>query len=53
MSSNQEDLNPPKPSSEENEEKDYEILKDDYPSYDFSFKVIVIGNSGISNYFLL
>ena len=25
---------------------DYEILKDDYPEYDLSFKVIVIGDSG-------
>lgn len=24
----------------------YEILGDDYPFYDLSFKVIVIGNSG-------
>ena len=35
-----------KPSDENNENKDYEILRDDYPSYDLSFKVIVIGNSG-------
>ena len=27
-------------------EKDYEILKEDHPNYDLSFKVIVIGNSG-------
>ena len=26
--------------------KEYEILGEDYPSYDFSFKIIVIGNSG-------
>ena len=25
----------------------YEILKEDYPEFDLSFKVIVIGNSGI------
>ena len=25
---------------------DYEILREDYPNYDLSFKVIVIGNSG-------
>ena len=31
------------------EKKDYEILGEDYPSYDYSFKIIVIGNSGISN----
>ena len=28
------------------EEKEYEILKEDYPNYDLSFKIIVIGNSG-------
>lgn len=28
------------------EEKDYEILKEDYPNCDLSFKIIVIGNSG-------
>ena len=32
---------------EENTEKDYEILREDYPNYDLSFKVIVIGNSGV------
>jgi hypothetical protein len=32
--------------SEESGEKDYEILKEDYPNYDLSFKIIVIGNSG-------
>ncbi len=32
--------------SEETGEKDYEILKEDYPNYDLSFKIIVIGNSG-------
>lgn len=26
--------------------EDFEILGDDYPYYDLSFKVIVIGNSG-------
>ena len=29
------------------ETKDYEILSEDYQSYDLSFKVIVIGNSGV------
>ena len=27
-------------------QKDYELLREDYPNYDLSFKVIVIGNSG-------
>ena len=31
-------------------EKDYEILREDYPNYDLSFKVIVIGNSGNFNF---
>ena len=33
---------------EENTDKEnlqYEILREDYPNYDLSFKVIVIGNS--------
>ena len=29
-----------------NENNEYEILPDDYPKYDLSFKIIVIGNSG-------
>ena len=39
----------PTPGSEEeeNSKKDYELLKEDYPTFDLSFKVIVIGNSGI------
>lgn len=32
--------------SEQNMQKDYEILSEDCPNYDFSFKVIIIGNSG-------
>ena len=36
--------------SEETGEKDYEILKEDYPNYDLSFKIIVIGNSGNFNF---
>ena len=31
------------------QEKDYEILGEDCPNYDISFKIIVIGNSGKSN----
>jgi hypothetical protein len=40
-------------SQEENEkenekpsDKGYEILREDFPNYDLSFKIIVIGNSG-------
>jgi hypothetical protein len=29
----------------EKDKIDYEILREDYPNYDLSFKVIVIGNS--------
>ncbi len=29
----------------------YEILKEDYPNFDLSFKIIVIGNSGKKIYF--
>ena len=29
------------------EKTDYEILTDDYPKYDLSFKIIIIGNSGV------
>ena len=29
------------------ENKEYEILGEDYPTYDYSFKIIVIGNSGV------
>lgn len=38
------------PADENEDKKDYEILKEDYPNYDLSFKVIVIGNSGNYNY---
>ena len=31
----------------EPETKDYEVLSEDYQSYDLSFKIIVIGNSGV------
>ena len=30
----------------EKKQTDYEILREDYPNYDLSFKIIVIGNSG-------
>ena len=38
--------------SKENIQKDSEILREDYPNYDLSFKVIVIGNSGIFKLYL-
>ena len=34
-------------SESKEETKDYEILEDDYAQYDLSFKIIVIGNSGV------
>ena len=30
----------------ESPEKEYTLLGEDYPNYDYSFKIIVIGNSG-------
>ena len=41
MSSEEDNQEP----NEGNLEKDYQILKDDYPNYDLTFKLIVIGNS--------
>ena len=40
--------------SKENEtqKKEYEVLPEDYSSYDLSFKIIVIGNSGKNNLFI-
>ena len=35
------------PEKESEKEKDFEILNEGYPTYDHSFKIIVIGNSGI------
>jgi len=35
-----------KEEEQKNEEKEYEILTEDYPNCDLSFKVILIGNSG-------
>ena len=34
--------------NQENDQNDkgYEILREDYPNYDLSFKIILIGNSG-------
>ena len=31
----------------EDQDKEYEILPDDYPKYELSFKIIIIGNSGV------
>ena len=36
-----------KDSDEEKKELDYEILREDFPHYDLSFKLIVIGNAGV------
>ena len=36
-----------KEKEKENEKPDYEILPDDYPKYDLSFKIIIIGDSGV------
>lgn len=33
-------------STEENAQKNYEILNEDNTNYDLSFKVVIIGNSG-------
>ena len=44
MSTNEEENN--SQNEEEKNEKKYEILREDYPNYDLSFKIIVIGNSG-------
>ena len=34
-------------SKNENNDKDYEILSEDHPEYDLSFKVVVIGDTGV------
>ena len=34
-------------------QKGYELLGEDYPTYDYSFKIIVIGNSGKKNKYIL
>ena len=41
--------------NQENDQNDkgYEILREDYPNYDLSFKIIVIGNSGKKNKYIL
>ena len=50
MASNQEE------NEKENEkptDKGYEILREDFPNYDLSFKIIVIGNSGKIELFII
>ncbi len=37
-------------SEEKPKKREYEVLPEDYASYDLSFKIIVIGNSGNINY---
>ena len=51
MSSTEEKTEEEQPSANQNPQIDYELLKEDYPNYDLSFKVIVIGNSG--NYYFI
>ena len=47
MSESEETQNQNQNNEEEKDisKKDYQILREDYPNYDLSFKVIVIGNS--------
>ena len=33
-------------SDSDSNNNDYQLLGEDYPTYDFSFKIIVIGDSG-------
>jgi len=35
------------------ETKDYEMLGENFQNYDYSFKIIVIGDSGINKLFLI
>ena len=44
MSSNTDEKEPEQETTQN--DKEYEILREDYPNYDLSFKIIVIGNSG-------
>ena len=44
MSTNEEENISQKEQNQNNQ--DIEILREDYPNYDLSFKIIVIGNSG-------
>ena len=45
MSSNEDTQNQNSEEDKDLSKKDYQILREDYPNYDLSFKVIVIGNS--------
>ena len=45
MSESEETQNQNNEEEKDNSKKDYQILREDYPNYDLSFKVIVIGNS--------
>lgn len=38
------------PPEAKGEGKDYEILGENYPTYDYAFKIILVGNSGIFLY---
>ena len=40
-------MDPQTPSTQEEEDFKIEILPDDYTQYDLSFKIIVIGDSGV------
>ena len=40
-------MDPQAPSTQEEEDFKIEILPDDYTQYDLSFKIIVIGDSGV------
>ena len=46
MSENTEEKETQESSTPEKPELDYELLRENYPNYDLSFKIIVIGNSG-------
>ena len=50
MASNQEE-NEKENENEKTNDKGYDILREDFPNYDLSFKIIVIGNSGKIKYF--
>ena len=46
MATNENEVEEKKEDQNEQNDKGYEILREDYPNYDLSFKIIVIGNSG-------